>query len=207
MRRKTVLWIGIVLFVVVCLAAAPLAYNQLAWQESEETPAVLEQKASAYEADAPGSLVAFGQSYLCGDVSCMPILKTFYMDVPRNSDVPWSFTADILTSWDTEDKPLFQPQPVLTELTLELHWNNNHLMLISSVWKDAGKNTHRCTLDSAQLEQNNGYVGTPVGMLRTAREDWIPCEATVTATGTIQCGARTFDFTITEQFEFDANLP
>lgn len=207
MRRKAALWIGIAVCVVVCCAAAPLAYRQLAWQECEQMPEVLEQKVSAYEADAPDTLVASGPSYVSGDVSCMPVLRTFFMDVPRNSDAPWSFTADILTSWDSGDKPLFQPQPVLTGLTLELHWNSDHLTLISSIWRDAGKNTYRCTLDSAQLEQNHGYVAAPVGTLNTAGEEPFSGEATVTATGTIQCGARTFDFTIAEPFEFDANLP
>lgn len=207
MRRKTAVCIGIAVCVVVCFIAVLLAYNQLAWHVSEQMPDDLGQRASTYEVDTQGSLVNFGPSYSCGGASCMPVLEAFFTDVPRNAPGRWSFTTGILTSWDNGDKPFFKPQPVLTKLTLELNLSSENVILISSgFWREAGKNTYSCTLDRTQLEAAHGYIDAPIGTLVTAGDAPFPCEATVTATGTIKCGLRTFNFTISDKLGFYANL-
>lgn len=205
MRRKIISGIGIAGCVVVCILGVLFAYNQVAWHSSDQPPAALAQRASAYEAEAEGSVTS-AQSYSCGSASCMPVLETSVIDIPGDTMVNWSFTAGLLTSWDSGDKPLFTPQPVLEELTLELNLSSDELRLYDALWQGAGKNAYRRTFNDMELEKTHGKIDVRMVMWDSAGEEPISGEGTVTATGILRCGGCALQFSMTQAFHYNANV-
>ena len=175
----------------------------LGWEEDAACPPGLEASAEAY-GDGEGE-AAFGEVMSRGAAGWMPALRVYAEDIKAtiysNPNLPWSFELDILTSWDGGRKPIFAPEPVISELSFRLELDRDHVKPLVG-WDEDGKNAYRCDYFTTRTA---GHADKEVLMNAYYESDAAEpytCTGTLTAEGEVQFGTRKVGFSITHELEF-----